>query len=152
MDKLRENVGTIGAALILSVLFSVICNIVGYDIGIAQSLPGLLILAAISLLGYVLSYIVPIKRITAVLWISFIAILISSPISPIAEQVIFHVGNVSLMSVVTPILGYAGVLVGKDWLAFKELGFKAVIISVVVMAGTFLVSSLLGDFFMMIFN
>lgn len=152
MTKLREDFNNIAVALILSILFSMVCNIVGYDTGITQSLPGLLILGVISLIGYVLSYIVPIKKITAVLWISFIAIFISSPISPVSEQVIFHVGNVSLMSVVTPILAYAGVLVGKDWAKFKELGLKAVIISIVVMAGTFLVSSLMGDFFMKIFN
>ncbi|NLY44405.1 MAG: hypothetical protein GX053_00185 [Tissierella sp.] len=152
MVKLRENFSTIIVALALSIVFSTICNIVGYNLGIAESLPGLLILSAISLVGYVLSYVVPLKKITSVLWISFIAIFVASPISPVAEQVIFHVGNVSLMALCTPILAYAGVLVGKDWGAFKELGIKAVIIAVVVMAGTFLVSSMLGDFFMMVFN
>lgn len=152
MEKLKENLGSIIMALVLSILFSVVCNIVGYDIGIAKSLPGLLILASVSLAGYVLSYVVPIKKISSVLWISFISIFIASPLSPVAGQVISHVGNVSLMSLCTPILAYAGVLVGKDWSAFKELGIKAVIVSIVVMAGTFLVSSMLGDFFMMIFN
>lgn len=152
MEKLKENFGSIVVALVLSIIFSVVANIVGYDTGIAKSLPGLLILASISLAGYVLSYIVPIKKISSVLWISFISIFIASPLSPVAGQVIFHVGNVSLMSLCTPILAYAGVLVGKDWAAFKELGLKAVIVSIVVMAGTFLVSSMLGDFFMTIFN
>ncbi|MGO1468796.1 MAG: hypothetical protein ACTHW2_02105 [Tissierella sp.] len=152
MIKLKENLGNILGALIFSMLLSVISNIVGYDIGIVESLQGLSILAAISLAGYILSYIVPTKKITSVLWISFIAIFIASPLSPIAGPVIFHVGNVSLMSVVTPILAYAGVLIGKDWGVFRELGLKAVIISVVVMTGTFLVSSLLGDFFMMLFS
>ena len=78
--------------------------------------------------------------------------LLASPISPVSEQIIYHVGNVSLMALCTPILAYAGVLVGKDWAAFKELGFKAVLVSIVVIAGTFLVSSMLGDFFMMIFG
>lgn len=152
MTELRENFGTLVATLIISILFAAICNTIGYDMGLAESLPGLLILAVISLAGYSLSYIVPIKKITSVLWISVIAILAASPISPVSGQVIFHVSNVSLLALCTPILAYAGVLVGKDWGAFKELGLKAVIISIVVMAGTFLVSSMLGDFFMMIFN
>ncbi len=152
MTKLKENIPNVLGALFLSIIFSAIGNLVGYDTGIAQSLPGLLILGAISLVGYSLSYIVPIEKMSSVLWISFIAIFISLPISPVSEQVIYHVNNVSLMSVVTPILGYAGVLIGKDWNAFKELGIRAVIISILVMAGTFLISSLLGDFFMVIFN
>ncbi|MDR7871017.1 MAG: hypothetical protein RIN55_09175 [Tissierellaceae bacterium] len=152
MTKLRENIGNILAGLVLSIVFSTICNIIGYDIGLVESIPGLLILAGFSLAGFTLSYLVPLKKITAVLWISFVSILFASPISPVAEQVIFHVGNVSILALCTPILAYAGVLVGKDWGAFKELGIKAVIISIVVMAGTFLVSSMLGDFFMKIFN
>lgn len=152
MEKLRENIGTLLAALVLSIIFSLICNVVGYDIGLAESLPGLLILAGMSLAGFVLSYIVPIKKISSVLWISFVSIFLASPISPVSEQIIYHVGNVSLMALCTPILAYAGVLVGKDWAAFKELGFKAVLVSIVVIAGTFLVSSMLGDFFMMIFG
>lgn len=152
MAKLRENFSTIVAALVLSIVFSTVCNIVGYDIGLVESIPGLLILASFSLAGFVLSYVVPLKKITSVLWISFISIFFASPISPVAEQVIFHVGNISILALCTPILAYAGVLVGKDWGAFKELGVKAVIISIVVMSGTFLVSSMLGDFFMRIFN
>lgn len=152
MTKLKENIGNVIGALVLSMIFAAIGNLVGYDIGLKESVPGLLILGVISLVGYILSYIVPIDKITAVLWISFIAILVSLPFSPISEMVIYHVNNVSLMSVVTPILGYAGVLVGKDWGAFKKLGVRAVIISVLVMAGTFLISSMLGDFFMKIFN
>ena len=98
-----------------------------------------------------LSYLIPVEKISAVLWISIIAILIASPISPVSEQVIFHVNNVSLMSVVTPILGYAGVIIGKDWKAFKEVGLKGIIVSIFVLIGTFLISSLMGDFFLNVF-
>lgn len=152
MQKLKENIGTISATLLICLVLSVVCNIVGYGKTITESVPGLLILSIISVLGYVLSYIVPIKKISAVLWISFIAIFLALPISPVSEQVIFHVGNISLMAVVTPILAYAGVLVGKDWAAFKKVGIVGIIVSVFVLTGTFLISSMLGDFFMKIFN
>lgn len=152
MQKLRENIGTITATILISIIFSIVANIVGYGFSFGESVPGLLILAIISIFGYVLSYVVPIKKISAVLWISFIAIFVSLPISPVSEQVIFHVSNVSLMSVVTPILAYAGVLVGKDWAAFKKVGLTGIVVSIFVLSGTFLISSLLGDFFMGIFN
>ena len=147
MAKFKEDFGNIAAALLLSALLAIVCNRVGYDTGIMKSLPGLLILIAISLAGYFLSYIIPTKKITAVLWVSIIA----SPISPVSKQVIYYVGNINLNAVVTPILAYSGVLIGKDWLKFKVLGYKAIIVSVVVMIGTFLVSSWLGDLFMKIF-
>ena len=152
MEKIKENIIPLIGGLVLSIAFAIIANIVGFNVGIVESLPGLFILAVLSLLGYILSYIIPIKKITSILWISLLAILIASPISPVSEQVIYFVGRISLMSIVTPILGYAGVVVGKDWNAFKELGVKAIIVSFLVIAGTFLVSSLLGDLFMNIFS
>ena len=152
MEKIKENIIPLIGGLVLSIAFAIIANIVGFNVGIVESLPGLFILAVLSLLGYILSYIIPIKKITSILWISLLAILIASPISPVSEQVIYFVGRISLMSIVTPILGYAGVVVGKDWNAFKELGVKAIIVSFLVIAGTFLVSSLLGDLFMKVFS
>lgn len=152
MEKIKENIIPLIGGLVLSIVFAIIANIVGFNVGIIESLPGLFILAVLSLIGYILSYIIPIKKITSILWISLLAILIASPISPVSEQVIYFVGRISLMSIVTPILGYAGVVVGKDWNAFKELGVKAIIVSFLVIAGTFLVSSLLGDLFMKVFS
>lgn len=152
MAKLKENIGTIAATLAICVVISIVCNMVGYGKTIMESIPGLVILGLISLAGYILSYVVPIKKMSAVLWISFIAIFLALPISPVSEAVIYHVNNIALMAVVTPILAYAGVLVGKDWAAFKKVGIVGIIVSVFVIAGTFLISSMLGDFFIKIFN
>lgn len=151
MQKVKENIFNVSLGLLICIVLSVICNIVGYKFSIIESLPGLLILSGISLAGYFLSFIIPTEKITSVLWISILAILIASPISPVSESVIYHVSNVSIMAVVTPILAYAGVIIGKDWNAFKEVGVKGIIVSVFVIIGTFLISSLMGDFFMKIF-
>lgn len=151
MQKVKENIFNVSLGLLICIVLSVICNIVGYKFSIIESLPGLLILSGISLAGYFLSFIIPTEKINSVLWISILAILIASPISPVSESVIYHVSNVSIMAVVTPILAYAGVIIGKDWNAFKEVGVKGIIVSVFVIIGTFLISSLMGDFFMKIF-
>lgn len=150
-EKIKTNLPDILKALVLSWIIAVVCNMVGYDFSLMESIPGLFILSVIVLVGYLLSWIVNIDKLSSVLWISIIAILVASPISPISETVIYHVNNISLMSVVTPILAYAGVIIGKDWESFKKVGLKGVIVSCFVMAGTFLISSLMGDFFMNIF-
>ncbi len=151
MVKLRENLSTMLATFGIAFILSIVANRVGYGYSITESLPGLLILTGIALLGYTLSYLIPIRVMSAVLWISLIAILIASPLSPVADAVLYYVGQVNLMAVVTPILGYSGVLIAKDWGAFKEIGLKGVIVSIFVVAGTFLVASLLGDLFMRLF-
>ena len=141
-------------ALVVSLLFTIIsctiCNVLGEE-SLGGSLAGMIVLTLITLVGYFLSYVVPAKKISAVLWISIIAILIASPISPVSEFVVKSVDKISINAIITPILAYAGIIIGKDWGAFKKVGARGIIVSIFVIVGTFLVSSLLGDFFMSIF-
>lgn len=148
MAKIKKNIKTLVLTILIAMLLSVVSNLVGYNYSIIESIPGLLILAGISLLGYLLSYLIPTDKISAVLWISFIAIFLASPISPVAEPVIYYVNDIQLMAVVTPILGYSGVLVAKDWQAFLDIGVKGIIVSIFVISGTFFISGLLADLIM----
>lgn len=151
MQKFKTDFPSILIALFFTIIACTVANMVGYE-NLGNSLPGILVLSAITVVGYFLSYVVPLKKISAVLWISIIAILVSSPISPISDFVITSVDNLNMNAVITPILAYAGVIIGKDWGAFKSVGVKGVIVSIFVIIGTFLISALLGDFFIGIFN
>lgn len=151
MQKFKTDFPSILIALFFTIIACTVSNMVGYE-SLGNSLPGILVLSAITVVGYFLSYVVPLKKVSAVLWISIIAILVSSPISPISDFVITSVDNLNMNAVITPILAYAGVIIGKDWGAFKSVGVKGVIVSIFVIIGTFLISALLGDFFMGIFN
>lgn len=151
MQKFKTDFPSILIALFFTIIACTVANMVGYE-SLGNSLPGILVLSAITLVGYFLSYVVPLKKISAVLWISIIAILISSPISPISDFVVKSVDSLNINAIITPILAYAGVIIGKDWGAFKSVGVKGVIVSIFVIIGTFLISALLGDFFIGIFN
>lgn len=151
MQKFKTDFPSILIALFFTIIACTVANMVGYD-SLGNSLPGILVLSAITLVGYFLSYVVPLKKISAVLWISIIAILLASPISPISDFVITSVDSLNINAIITPILAYAGVIIGKDWGAFKSVGVKGVIVSIFVIIGTFLISALLGDLFIGIFN
>lgn len=151
MQKFKTDFPSIIIALFFTIIACTVANMIGYE-SLGNSLPGILVLSAITLGGYFLSYVVPLKKVSAVLWISIIAILISSPISPISDFVIKSVDSLNINAIITPILAYAGVIIGKDWGAFKSVGIKGVIVSIFVIIGTFLISALLGDFFMGILN
>lgn len=151
MQKFKTDFPSLLIALFFTIIACTVANMVGYE-SLGNSLPGILVLSAITVVGYFLSYVVPLKKISAVLWISIIAILVSSPISPISDFVITSVDNLNMNAVITPILAYAGVIIGKDWGAFKSVGIKGVIVSIFVIIGTFLISALLGDLFIGIFN
>lgn len=151
MQKFKTDFPSILIALFFTIIACTVANMVGYD-SLGNSLPGILVLSAITLVGYFLSYVVPLKKISAVLWISIIAILLASPISPISDFVVTSVDSLNINAIITPILAYAGVIIGKDWGAFKSVGIKGVIVSIFVIIGTFLISALLGDLFIGIFN
>ena len=151
MQKFKTDFPSILIALLFTIIACTVANMVGYE-SLGDSLPGILVLSAITLVGYFLSYVVPLKKISAVLWISIISILLASPISPISDFVITSVDSLNINAIITPILAYAGVIIGKDWGAFKSVGVKGVIVSIFVIIGTFLISALLGDFFIGIFN
>lgn len=150
MQKFKTDMPALVVSLLFTIISCTICNVLGEE-SLGGSLVGMIVLTLITLVGYFLSYVVPAKKISAVLWISIIAILIASPISPVSEFVVKSVDKISINAIITPILAYAGIIIGKDWGAFKKVGARGIIVSIFVIVGTFLVSSLLGDFFMSIF-
>ena len=150
MQKFKTDMPALVVSLLFTIISCTICNILGEE-SLGGSLAGMLILTLITLVGYFLSYVVPAKKISAVLWISIIAIFIASPISPVSDFVVKSVDNISINAIISPILAYAGIIIGKDWGAFKKVGARGIIVSIFVIIGTFLISSLLGDFFMSIF-
>lgn len=150
MQKFKTDMPALVVSLLFTIISSTICNILGEE-SLGGSLAGMIILTLITLVGYFLSYVVPAKKISAVLWISIISIFIASPISPVSDFVVKSVDNISINAIITPILAYAGIIIGKDWGAFKKVGARGIIVSIFVIIGTFLISSLLGDFFMNIF-
>lgn len=120
-------------------------NFVGYKVPIAESIPGMLILFAIALVGTLLTYIIPIKNCPAIIWISIIGVLIACPISPVAAQVNMYVEKINMLALATCILGFAGVSMSKNWVDFKKIGWRGVLVACVVMFGTFIGSTLVAQ-------
>lgn len=120
-------------------ILAAVCNVVGYDGKFLESLPGLLIFACISLAGLTVKHFVP-GELPAVAYIALIGMLVAMPFSPISEFVVYWAGKVSLMATVTPILAYAGVIVGRDWKDFAKIGWRGILVSVLVIFGTFFIS------------
>lgn len=119
-------------------------NWLGYDVSPLDALPGMVIIVAVTLLGFLLAKMVPIK-LPIVIWISILALVITTPIFPGNETVIKLTEKVNFMALATPILAYAGLSFGKDLQEFKKLGWRIVVISLVVYTGTFVFSTLVAE-------
>ncbi len=127
---------------LLAVSGCIICigNAVGYNINIAQSLPGIAILLGISCVGIALHIFSwgKLKKFPIIGWITLIGVLISMPVSPISSFVIEKTQHIELLAITTIVLAYAGISLGKDILKLKQVGWKIAIVSLFVFGGTFL--------------
>ena len=136
-----ENVSVHGILnwILLLAIFSVITvigNFLGYKHPIADSLVGMAILSLITLVGVWLERELPIDA-SSILYISIIGILLAYPGMPTSKFVLYYVSKIELLSIVTVFLAYVGIGMGKSWDEFKALGWRAVVITVLVIAATY---------------
>ena len=136
-----ENVSVHGIFnwILLLIIFSVITvigNFLGYKHPMEGSLIGMGILSLITLIGVWLERELPFN-ISSILYISVIGILLAFPGMPTSEFVLHYVSQIELLSIVTVFLAYVGIGMGKSWDEFKALGWRAVVITVLVIAATY---------------
>ena len=107
------------------------------------ALPGMVVIVIITIIGLGLNSFIP--KMPSVIWISLIALIITTPIFPGNEWIVEKTGKINFMALATPILAYAGLSLGKDRNSFKKLGWRIVVISLVVYTGTFLFATLFAE-------
>ena len=122
--------------LIIFSVITVIGNYLGYKHPMTDSLVGMGILSLITLAGVWMERELPFN-ISSILYISIIGIIIALPGMPTSEFVLYYVSKIELLSIVTVFLAYVGIGMGKSWDEFKALGWKAIIITVLVIASTY---------------
>ena len=136
-----ENVSVHGIFnwILLLIIFSIITvigNYLGYKHPMTDSLVGMAILSVITLIGVWLERELPFN-ISSILYISVIGILIAFPGMPTSKFVLYYVSQIELLSIVTVFLAYVGIGMGKSWDEFKALGWKAIVITILVIAATY---------------
>lgn len=131
-----------GISLTVMVFLTMVCNIVGYGGHLLESIPGMLILCVISFLGLTAKHYIP-SSLPAVTYIGIIGMLLAIPASPVSAPIIYWTGKIDLMASITPILAFAGVLLGKDWKTFLAIGWRGILVSLFVIFGTFFTSGMI---------
>ena len=132
--------------ILLLAIFSIIVvigNYIGYEHPIKESLVGMGILSLITLMGVWMERKLPFN-ISSILYISVIGILVAFPGMPTSDFVLYHVSHVELLAIVTVFLAYVGIGMGKSWDEFKALGWRAIIITILVIASTYFGSAIVA--------
>ena len=100
----------------------------------------MVIISIITIIGMALERIVP-YDIPSIIYISLIGIFVAIPGVPTADFIVHYVSQIDLATICTAFLGYVGIAIGNDWEEFKKIGIKGIIITLIVISGTYLCSA-----------
>jgi hypothetical protein len=124
-----------------------LANFVGFGVGFGESLPGVLVLLVLAALGAGLKSVIPLKLPT-VAYCSILGLLAACPLSPIRDFVISAAGKINFTAPLTIVGAFAGMSISNQLKTFIRTGWRYVIVAILVMTGTFLASTLIGQIVM----
>ncbi|CAD2073138.1 hypothetical protein JEOAER750_00673 [Jeotgalicoccus aerolatus] len=119
-------------------------NFIGYEVMPLTALPGIISLMVIVLVGMVIHELLPFK-LPAIAYIGILAFIVTIPGVPGSEKIAEWTAEVNLLALTTPILAYAGVSIGNSWADFAKMGWKTIIIGMLVLIGTYLGSAIIAE-------
>lgn len=121
-----------------------LANFVGFQVTFMDSVPGILILLAISFVSVVISKLVPFK-LPVIAYCSLIGLLVASPLCPAREFVIEAAGKINFTAPLTMVGAYAGISISDQLKEFAKQGWKMLLIAALVMIGTFTYSAIIAQ-------
>jgi hypothetical protein len=118
--------------------------ITGYGIAPLDAFLGCGCIVAITVGGILLAKILP-GHLPMVFWVSILAILVSTPISPVAGFVTYYVDKVDFLALCTVVLSYAGLTVGKDIDMFRKMSWRIIVVALAIYTGTFVFATIIAQ-------
>ena len=83
--------------------------------------------------------------IPSIIYISLIGLILAIPGMPTSEFVTHYASQVELTTICTAFLAYVGIAIGKDWDEFKRIGWRGLIVALIVISGTYLCSATIAN-------
>ena len=135
----------LGLLLMVSVII-ILTNVIGYKMPVKDSIIGVLLLSAISLIGLTISkFMSRFVKLPSMMYVSLIGLLLACPVSPVKDIVVGTTTPVAFLAPATALGAFAGISLGKDLKDFAKMGWKLVLITLFVITGTFIFSALVAD-------
>lgn len=135
----------LGLLLMVSVII-ILTNIIGYKMPVKDSIIGVLLLSAISLIGLTISkFMSRFVKLPSMMYVSLLGLLLACPVSPVKDIVVETTTPVAFLAPATALGAFAGISLGKDLKDFIKMGWKLVLITLFVITGTFIFSAFVAD-------
>lgn len=124
----------------------ILTNVIGYKMPVKDSIIGVLLLSAISLIGLIISkFMSRFVKLPSMMYVSLLGLLLACPVSPVKDIVVETTTPVAFLAPATALGAFAGISLGKDLKDFTKMGWKLVLITLFVITGTFIFSALVAD-------
>lgn len=135
----------LGLLLMVSVII-ILTNVIGYKMPVKDSIIGVLLLSAISLIGLTISkFMSRFVKLPSMMYVSLLGLLLACPVSAVKDIVVETTTPVAFLAPATALGAFAGISLGKDLKDFAKMGWKLVLITLFVITGTFIFSALVAD-------
>ena len=135
----------LGLLLMVSVII-ILTNVIGYKMPVKDSIIGVLLLSAISLIGLTISkFMSRFVKLPSMMYVSLLGLLLACPVSPVKDIVVETTTPVAFLAPATALGAFAGISLGKDLKDFIKMGWKLVLITLFVITGTFIFSAFVAD-------
>lgn len=135
----------LGLLLMVSVVI-ILTNVIGYKMPVGDSIIGVLLLSAISLVGLTISnFMSRFVKLPSMMYVSLLGLLLACPVSPVKDIVVETTTPVAFLAPATALGAFAGISLGKDLKEFAKMGWKLIVITLFVITGTFIFSALVAD-------
>lgn len=113
---------------------------------VGDSIIGVLLLSAISLVGLTISnFMSRFVKLPSMIYVSLLGLLLACPVSPVKDIIVETTTPVAFLAPATALGAFAGISLGKDLKEFVKMGWKLVLITLFVITGTFIFSALVAD-------
>ena len=124
----------------------ILTNVIGYKMPVKDSIIGVLLLSAISLIGLTISkFMSRFVKLPSMMYVSLLGLHLACPVSPVKDIVVETTTPVAFLAPATALGAFAGISLGKDLKDFTKMGWKLVLITLFVITGTFIFSALVAD-------
>ena len=135
----------LGLLLMVSVVI-ILTNVIGYKMPVGDSIIGVLLLSAISLVGLTINnFMSRFVKLPSMIYVSLLGLLLACPVSPVKDIIVETTTPVAFLAPATALGVFAGISLGKDLKEFAKMGWKLVLITLFVITGTFIFSALVAD-------
>jgi len=145
--NINSNINLTDYAMVLAIvcIIALISNWAGTGITPLSALPGMVIIFAMVIVSLGIAKIMPFY-LPSVAWLSLVSVLLTIPVSPTSEWILMHVSHINFLSLVSPVLAYAGIAISKQEVTtFRAAGSKIVVIAILVFTGTFIGSAIVAN-------